>query len=158
MGKQSLIELLQINPWFAALKPQHFKKLITIVSEMRWQSGQIIFREGDEDYRLCLVLEGQVAIEIHTPTRGRVTILTVEPNEVFGWSSTVPVIQRKTATARAVKPTKAAVFDAIALRAACEEDHDLGYQVYRRLTNVIASRLTATRLQLLDMYAVEPGE
>ena len=35
--------------------------------------------------------------------------------------------------------------------------HELGYLVYRRLTNVIAARLTATRLQLLDMYGDDSG-
>ena len=32
-------------------------------------------------------------------------------------------------------------------------ERELLDQVYRRLTNVIAGRLSATRLQLLDMYA-----
>ena len=154
MDNPSLADTLRANPWFAALAPQHLEKLAAIASEMNWPAGQVIFREGDADDRLFFVLEGQVALEIHVPARGRVTILTVGPNEIFGWSAAVPVVRKRTAGARAVQPTRAVAFDAAALRAACDEDHDLGYHVYRRLTNVIAGRLTATRLQLLDMYAV----
>ena len=55
--------------------------------------------------------------------------------------------------ARAVGPTRVVAFDSAALRQACDDDHDLGYLVFRRLTNIIAGRLSATRLQLLDMYA-----
>jgi hypothetical protein len=47
--------------------------------------------------------------------------------------------------------------DAEKLRALCEKDHDIGYLFMRRMSNVIASRLLVTRLQLLDMFA-EPME
>jgi hypothetical protein len=35
----------------------------------------------------------------------------------------------------------------------CDEDHDFGYFVMRRLVNVVAGRLLTGRLQLLDMFA-----
>jgi len=153
MKQQSLHDTLRANPWFAALEPRLFEKLAAIASEATWSAGQVIFREGDHDDKLYFVIEGQVALEIHIPVRGRVTILTIGPDEIFGWSAVVPVIQKRTASARAVLPSRAVAFNGAALRAACDEDHDLGYHVYRRLTNVIAGRLTATRMQLLDMYA-----
>jgi CRP-like cAMP-binding protein len=81
------------------------------------------------------------------------TLLTLGPSEIFGWSAVVPVIGTRTATARAVALTRAVTFDTDALQQLCDEDHDLGYLVFRRLTNVIAGRLSATRLQLLDMYS-----
>lgn len=158
MKQQSLSDTLHANPWFAALEPQLFEKMVAIASEVSWSAEQVIFREGDQDDHLYFVLEGQVALEIYIPARGRVTILTIGPDEIFGWSAVVPVIQKRTASARAVLPSRAVTFNGAALRAACDEDHDLGYHVYRRLTNVIAGRLTATRMQLLDMYAVGQKE
>jgi CRP-like cAMP-binding protein len=155
MSQSSLAEILQKNPWFQPLERQHFEQFIGIATEVSWSTDQVIFREGERDDRIYLVLEGRVALEIYVPNRGRVTILTLGPDEIFGWSAAVPVVQTRTASARAAQPTRAVAFDAAALRAACERDHDLGYVVYRRLTNVIAGRLTATRMQLLDMYAVE---
>jgi CRP/FNR family transcriptional regulator, cyclic AMP receptor protein len=144
---------LQRNPWFARLSEAHLVKLASTAEEIRWPAGHIIFREGDKDYRFYLVLEGRVALDIYVPARGRVIILTVGVDELFGWSAMLPVVEIRTASARALQDTTAVAFDAAALRALCEEDHGLGYLVYRRLTNVIAGRLTATRLQLLDMYA-----
>ena len=85
--------------------------------------------------------------------QGRATILTLGPTEIFGWSAVTPVVGTRLAAARAVIPTQAIEFDSQALRRVCDEDHDLGYYVYRRLTNVMAGRLSATRLQLIDMYA-----
>lgn len=153
MQKDILADILSQNPWFQSLEPAHFEKLLAIAGIATWEDGQTLFAEGESDDHLYLVLKGRVALDKSIPGRGRVTILTLGPSEIFGWSAVVPVVGTRTATARAVGPTQAVIFDSAALRQACDDDHDLGYLVYRRLTNIIAGRLSATRLQLLDMYA-----
>jgi CRP-like cAMP-binding protein len=158
MEPYSPAEVLRSSHLFGALEPQHLEKLAAIASEVTWTEGQVIFREGEADDRLYLVVEGLVALEMYIPNRGRATILTAGPHEVFGWSAAVPVVGKKTASARSLQRTRAIAIDAGALCAACEQDHHLGYYVYRTLADVIASRLTATRLQLLDVYAVGKGE
>lgn len=157
MVNKMIAETLVANPWFQALKPEHFQKMVDIAAEEQWDGDAMIFREGDPGKYLYLILEGQVALEIHVPGRGRVTMLTLGPDDIFGWSAVLPVVGTRTASARAVRGTRAIAFDSQALREACETDHELGFHVYRRLTNVIAGRLSATRLQLLDMYAHERG-
>jgi CRP/FNR family cyclic AMP-dependent transcriptional regulator len=44
------------------------------------------------------------------------------------------------------------VFDGKCLRKKCEDDHDLGYEIFKRFLAVITERLESTRLQLLDLY------
>jgi len=153
MARRKLAKILRQNPWFQGLTSDHFQKVLAIASLSEWLEGKTIFAEGEHDARLYLILEGRVALEKYVPSRGRVTLLTLGPNEIFGWSAVVPVIGTRTATARAVALTRAVTFDTAALQQLCDEDHDLGYLVFRRLTNVIAGRLSATRLQLLDMYS-----
>ena len=153
MENQELKSLFQQNPWFQSLEPHHFSKMVEIAALVQWSEGEILFAEGDEVDHLYFLVEGRIAIEIYIPDKGRRTILTVGPNDVFGWSSVTPFLRTRTASARASMPSKAVAFDSKALVQACEEDHDLGFHVYRRLTNIIAGRLSATRLQLIDMYA-----
>jgi len=153
MASEVIADILGQNPWFKSLEPAQFDKLLAIADLANWSEGEIIFAEGDQDARLYLILEGRVAMEKYVPVRGRVTILTLGPSEIFGWSAVIPVIGTRTTTARAMTPVRTVFFDTVALEQICDEDHDLGYLVYRRLTNVIAGRLSATRLQLLDMYA-----
>ena len=157
MAENSIAAILGDNPWFRALGSLHFQKLVDIASSQQWAGNETIFREGDPANWLYLILEGQVALEIYAPGRGRRTILTLGPDDIFGWSAVLPVVGTRTASARAVHATRAIAFDSRALREACEADHDLGFHVYRRLTNVIAGRLSATRLQLLDVYAHKTG-
>jgi CRP-like cAMP-binding protein len=155
MTETSLAEILRANPWFARLDEPQFQKLVSIAQVISWPVGEIAVREGKKGDYLYLVLEGQVALDIHIPSRGHITILTVGPNEIFNWSSVLPVIKIATATARITQPTKVVAFNSTRLQELCEEDHELGFHLYRRLTNVIAGRLTATRLQLIDMYAYQ---
>jgi len=156
MNQQSIVEILKANPWFESLREDHLATIVSIASMCQWEAGETIFREGDRDQYLYMILNGRVALDINVPTRGRVTILTLSNNDIFGWSAVLPVVEIKTAWARAIVDTKAIAFDAVGVREACEKDHELGFLFYRRLTNIIAGRLTATRLQLLDMYA--PGQ
>ncbi len=151
--QEELIEELKKIPWFQSLAPEHLRKISEITHLRRVEAGEILFREGDAEDYLYIVIEGRVALDIFVPHRGKVRIYTVEPWDVFGWSSVVPIVRKRTAGAVAVVSGLVAGIDSERLRHACEEDHDLGYLVMRRLTNIIASRLLVTRLQLLDMLA-----
>ncbi len=153
METTPLSEILRANPWFAALGEPQFEAMLAIASKAVWPAGTMIFREGDPNQSIYLICDGHVALDISVPMRGRATILTLSEGDVFGWSAILPIVNIKTASARAVCDTQAVAFDGKAMQEACEKDHELGYHVFRRLTNVVAARLTATRMQLLDMYA-----
>jgi CRP/FNR family cyclic AMP-dependent transcriptional regulator len=156
-SQQELIKALQAIPWFQVMHEDHFNKLVSIAKIFTFEPGQVIFREGDKEDYLYVVIEGRVAIEISVPGRGRMRILTADAMEVVGWSSVTPVVRQRTAGARAVLPSRLVAFDATELRKLCDEDHDFGYIVMRRLANVVAGRLMTTRLQLLDIFA-NPSE
>jgi CRP-like cAMP-binding protein len=151
--KQELVTALEAIPWFQVMSKEHFSKIVGIAKIFSFEPGQVIFHEGDKEDYLYVVLEGRVAIEMSVPGHGRIRILTAEPMEEVGWSSVTPVVRQRTAGARAVLPSRLVAFDANALRKLCEEDHDFGYFVMRRLVNVVAGRLLTGRLQLLDMFA-----
>ena len=97
---------------------------------------------------------GRVALRTLVPERGDVTILTVEPGDVFGWSAVVPPY-RVTSTAIAIEPVEAIAFDGRPLRAALREDPVLAQALYPRLLVAVSRRLNATRTQLLDLFAAE---
>jgi len=153
MDQQELIQALESIPWFQEISAEHFEKMAGIASLIEVDAKQELFREGDPEDYLYIVLQGRVAIEMFVPSRGRVRIYTAEPMDVVGWSSVTPVVRRRTAGAQAVLPSCLIRLDALGLRQLCEEDCELGYIVMRRMANVVASRLLTTRLQLLDMFA-----
>jgi CRP/FNR family cyclic AMP-dependent transcriptional regulator len=145
-------------PLFSDLTDEHVGVIANISSIRPMHDNQEIFHEGDPRDFLFVVLEGRVALEINVPTRGKLRILTVEPEEVLGWSSMSDASPNRTLTARAVCDGKLLAIDARRLRDACDKDPLLGYVVMNHIANVIAGRLMATRMQLLDMFAQPDSE
>ena len=152
-SQEELINALQTIPWFQEMDREIFNKIVALSDICEYEAGEDLFREGDKEDLLYVVIEGRVAIEMFVPGRGRMRIYTAEPMDIVGWSSITPVVRQRTASARAVLPSRLVCLNAAKLYQACNEDHDLGYIMMRRLSNVVASRLLTTRLQLLDMFA-----
>jgi hypothetical protein len=75
---------------------------------------------------------------------------------VLGWSWLGPP-HRWLFEGRAVTLVRAIALDGACLREKCEANHDLGYELLKRVTHVIADRLAAARLQLLDLYGRGAG-
>ena len=144
---------LQKIPWFHELNKEHIQKIAEITDVYHVKTGEVLFREGDKQERIYVVIEGRIALDMFIPHRGKIRFYTAEPGEVFGWSSVTPTIRQRTAGATAVVDGLIVCINAEKLRQVCDEDHDLGYLVMRRLANVVAGRLLVTRLQLLDMFA-----
>jgi CRP-like cAMP-binding protein len=154
MNEQNeLVDVLQVIPWFQELSDDHFYKICEITHLVSVDQGTPLFSEGDKDEDLYIILEGRVAIEIYSPIQGNLRIFTAEPLDVIGWSSVTPVVRQRMASARAVFDSRLAAIDGLALRKLCDEDHELGYIIMRRIANVVAARLMVTRLQLLDLFA-----
>lgn len=154
MSSNTVLEALQEMDFVQNLKPEHLEKLATMATEVEFPTKATIFQEGELSDKVYLIVDGQVAVEIFVPSRGRVTILTLRNRQTLGWS---PLFENKpnTASGRAMVPTKTLALDAEQLRNVCKEDHELGCALGWRVAETIAGRLKATRLQLLDIFAHE---
>ena len=151
MTEQEIQESLTSHAFFRGLSESHLATISACAKNANFSGGQFLGREGVLAHALYVIHSGRVAIEIHTPNRGSVRIQTVEPGELVGWSWLMPP-HRWQFDARAMEPVQSLALDALCLRGKCEQDHELGYALLMRLVAVISSRLTATRLQLLDIY------
>ena len=99
---------------------------------------------------------GQVTLDASVPGEGRVIIETLGRGDVIGLSWMLAPYQRRFG-AVATQPTQAFVFDARAVRAACDADPLLGYELSRRFSTVVVHRLQATRARLIEAYARPPS-
>ncbi|MEN6601836.1 MAG: Crp/Fnr family transcriptional regulator [Bryobacteraceae bacterium] len=149
-----LVETLGSHPFVRGLPPHHIEKLAGLAAEVRYQDEQVIFRQGDVSNLFCLVISGKIGIEVNAPGR-TFRIQTIGEGEVFGWSSVLGG-RDKQFQARALGTVRGLAFDGNRLREACEGDCSLGYAIMNRLLRVVADRLQALRLQLIDVYT-PPG-
>lgn len=141
---------LRRQPLMREFTPVQFDQLMSIAELVDFEPNEVIHREGDESDKLFLVVRGHVAIEL----AGRLEVLRVEtvgPGGEFGWSSMLQGAGRYFQS-RALDGVQALAFDAADLRLMCEEDPRFGYALMTRLLAVVAERLQATRLQIVDMH------
>lgn len=144
-------DLLVAHPFLAGMAPQRLGRLASWGTRSLFHTGARVFSEGGKAERFWLIRDGQVALDIHVPGRGDLLIETLGPGAVLGWSWLFPPYRWRYG-ATAVTQTLTVAFDAAAVRRACTEDPELGYELYRRFIAVVTDRLQATRLRLLDLY------
>lgn len=137
--------------FLARLSPSTREAILSLAQTYHYKSGDTIFREGDPATMLYIVQMGRVAIEILIPPKGKQTIQTTGPGELFSWSALVEP-QIETAAARAMEDTEVLGMKSGALMDLFHDQCRVGFEVYHALSIVITMRLVATRLQLLDMY------
>ncbi len=150
----ALIAALNTSWFSSGLSEKAQTRLAELGRRFTAEPGTELFREGETSDTFGILVHGRVALRTLVPERGDVTILTVEPGDVYLWSALVPPF-RASSTGTAIEPIEAIVFDGSALRAALREDCELAQALYPRVLVAVARRLHATRLQMLDLFATE---
>jgi CRP/FNR family cyclic AMP-dependent transcriptional regulator len=157
METRSIVDALAESPVTRHLGRGDRRRLAALATITAAGAGDILLREGVETSHLGIVLSGRVALRLNVSGRGPITVLTVEPGDLYGWSAVVPPY-RSTSTAVAIAPTEAITFEAGPLRDALAADDDLAAVLHPRLMQTLARRLSATRDQLLDLFGRAEGQ
>lgn len=140
------------HPFLLGLSEHHVRLLADCAVRVAFESDQIIFREGETANRFYLIDGGEVVLESNTASDEAIVIDTIGNGDLLGWSWLfAPYIWRF--TARATKPTTAMFFYGTLLREYCEADHTLGYELLKRMSEVMTRRLQSARAKLLEKSA-----
>jgi CRP/FNR family transcriptional regulator, cyclic AMP receptor protein len=145
------------HPFLAGLDRRYARQLAGLASHKSFGAHQVIFDEGRPANEFYLICKGKVAVETALLGCESLVIQALGPGEVLGWSWLLPPYEWHY-SARATGPTEVVALDGKALRARCEEDHDLGYEMMRRFALVIVQRLAATRARLLHYPDPTPAD
>src|SRR5271157_4004017 len=105
------------HTWFAAeLSPETQEHLARMGEIQDFEAEEVILHEGDDAKEMGILLTGRLALRTFVPERGPVTILSVEPGDIFGWSAVLPDTQAQS-TVVATEPSQALVIEGVKLRA-----------------------------------------
>lgn len=157
MHTENLTVILRKHPFLADVSDRHMEILLGCASNAHFPEGTTLVQEGQIANKFYLIRDGRVALETDVVGRGRMRIQTVGPGDVLGWSWLIAPF-RLHFTGTAVSDVRAVALDGECLRKKCENDHDLGYELLSRLSQVIERRLEGTRMQLLDLYTTSLEE
>jgi len=129
---------------------------LAVLSRVCWvapvRQGHLLFAEGDTAHRFWLIRSGHVALDLQAPGERQLIVETLGQGDLLGLSWLVPPYQWQF-SATAVHDTMTFEFNADEVRAVCESDPGLGYQLLQRVMSAASSRLQAARVRMLDLYA-----
>lgn len=153
---RTIDELIGEFPAFDGLTPEYLDLIAGCGTNRSFRAGELLLREGDQADRFFVIRDGSVALETFVPHRGPLMIETLHEADLLGWSWLVPPY-RIELDARALGVVRTVSFDGVCLRGKCDADPALGYELMQRFAVVLAERLQATRLRLLDVYGHVAG-
>ena len=156
MSRENLEAEVAAHPFVLGMSEHHVRLLVDCAIRTHFETGQVIFREGETANRFYLVEQGKVLLESSGSGGNAVTIDMIGDGDLLGWSWLFPPYIWHF-TARAVEPTSAIFFYGTVLREYCEQDQALGYELFKRMSEVMTRRLQSARSRLLDAYAAHPS-
>jgi CRP/FNR family cyclic AMP-dependent transcriptional regulator len=144
-----LLALTAQQPLFKGLDERLIELLADSILEMRFKPGDWIYQQGESANRFYLILEGKVLIESEVRDRGMLPIRTLGPGDDLGWAWLFPPYYMHF-SACAVEPTRTIFIYGTRLREKCDANHELGYQLMKRVAEVVVRNLNATQQRLLE--------
>jgi len=160
------LELLRRYPFFSGFSHAQLSALAEVGNELTFDAGHHFFYEGETLDHFSLVITGQVAINVGVTDRNAkqklaellvghlittdVTVSTVGPLEIFGWSALIPPHQ-SSAGARALTDCVVVSFDCERLLQLFTEDSHFAYLLTTKVAQVIRKRLRDRLIETLTL-------
>ncbi|MFD5890649.1 Crp/Fnr family transcriptional regulator [Streptomyces sp. NPDC060334] len=136
----------------AALPADCRSRLVELAREVNFDEGTRLFREGGRADRFWIVRSGTVTLDVHVPGRRAAVIETLGAGELVGCSWLFKPYTWRLG-AEAMTPVRADEFDAESVRTLMDADTAFGSAIGHWVGQVLAHRLQAARVRLLDLYA-----
>lgn len=148
-ASDELLALTAQQPFFKGLDARLIELLADSIMEMRFKPGDWIYQQGELANRFYLILEGKVLIESEVKEHGVLPIRILGPGDDLGWAWLFPPYYMHFG-ASVVEPTRTIFIYGTRLREKCEANHELGYQLMKRVAGEMVRNLTATQQRLLE--------
>lgn len=147
-------ESLPDHPLFHGLTGRHRHILAECSMPANFEPGDTIVEMGEPANCFYAVITGLIGLEsFGAPSPLRVQ--TIGPGDILGWSWLFsPYYWHFNAIAEV--PTEAIFFYGSRLRQECDRDHDFGYELFKRMSHILITRLQGTREKWIEAAQLNP--
>jgi CRP-like cAMP-binding protein len=144
------------HPFLQCLTDQTVELISRHMAEETVEAGQTIFEEGQPANCFYLVQSGRIALEWREPNHDLSHVQTLGPGTVLGWSWLFPPF-RWHLKASALQRSRLARIDGAQLLALSRENPAFGYELMKRVAEVLIGRLQAVQQRLREaQYRLSP--
>jgi len=141
---------LRNHPFFQGFSDAHLAVFAESAVPVVFRAGEPIFKEGEAANRFYLLQSGEVTLSYEAAPHEHAEVQTLHAGEVLGWSWLFPPFYWHF-SAVAKTPVEAVFFYGPRLRERCEQDPALGYELLKRVSEIVLRRLQVTRQELLAL-------
>jgi CRP-like cAMP-binding protein len=141
--RPDILSILEACPFFSGLGQQYLRTIAKYGELVQYPGGQAVYQYGEPATDFFVLIDGHVRFDIAFLAR-RTSIGEINiPGDVFGWTGLVESIPRRLSTARCLRATEVVRLDGATLLMLAHSDHELGYYIFKRLSEVIPSTVTS---------------
>lgn len=148
---EGLDKLMKEHSFFKNMTKGSCKILSGCAQNECFDAGAYVVHEGDPADKFYLIRNGSVSLELHIPGKTSIVLETLHSGDIFGWSWIVPPY-KWTYDVRAAELTRLISLEAKCLRKKIKKNHTLGFDLYSQFIPVMGKRLSAARMQMIDIY------
>ncbi|MBF0510990.1 MAG: cyclic nucleotide-binding domain-containing protein [Candidatus Omnitrophica bacterium] len=138
--------------FFKDMKEEYRQIFLKNLTKDVFKPNEYIVKQNEHASKFFLIVKGKVSIEMLSPEGKPFSIQTLKEGDIVGWSWMIPPFLSQFSV-RALEATEMLVIDGEMLRQKSEKDHDLGYDLLKRLVTIFVLRLQATRQHLMALYS-----
>lgn len=146
---KDLETIVRTHPFFQGMKAAHLALVSKGARELHFEKGEVIFNQGEPANQFYLIQHGIVALEAHEPCSCASLVQVLGKGDVLGWSWLFQPFNWNL-RARAIEPVSVISLDAAHLLACAEENREFGYELMKRVVQVLIHRLQAARHRLIE--------
>lgn len=117
------------------------ESLAEIVDVLKFDKGEVIFRENEPADRFYMLRTGSILLEQAISTEVTACVGSIKPGYSFGWSAMVEEASYYTTDAICVEFSDVFSFRRKRIRQQFERDPEMGFRFYQRLLVIIKKRL-----------------
>lgn len=144
-------DLLRI-PFLAGLVPAELDALLQAGRRLAFERGEYVFRAGDPGKELCVLVDGEVGIELDVAGGPPRILATLGSGTVFGEVSFL-LGNERTASARALRETRVLAFSREALEGVSPVGKQAVISMVETIARILALRLANVDRELADICA-----
>jgi CRP/FNR family cyclic AMP-dependent transcriptional regulator len=141
------MNLIKNHPFLSGMAPKHVDLIIQGAKQADYGANALLISEGEPANQFFLIESGLVALETGVTGKAAASIQRIGAGEPLGWSWLFPPFTWHF-SARAVEPTRAIILNGGHLLVLCEENPALGYDLVRRITQILITRMEAASKKL----------
>lgn len=135
--------ILQEARFFSGLSLDQREKVAALSEIQQFTGGSQIYSLGHPARYFYVLIDGVVRFNLTLGNRHAAAGEFIGRGEVFGWAALIEGAQRRIATATCITPCTLLAMEGNQLLRLMEADTSIGYQLMKKLSILITSKMTA---------------